>query len=482
MSLPLPSTMFKLCNFLQTRVRTAIARRVLRACLAGCALSVTAAVGAATTATYETRLANGLQVIVKEDHRAPSVVHMVWYHVGSMDESDGNSGLAHALEHMMFKGTKTVPAGGFSRSVAELGGRDNAFTSLDYTAYFQIVPKGALPRVMELEADRMANLKITESEFKPEIQVVMEERRMRTEDNPTAKVYEALNAAAFEVSRYRRPVIGWMIDLQNMGWQDARDWYATWYAPNNATLVVVGDVDHAAVFQQAQKYYGGIKAHPLPQRRPQTEPAQEGIRRVWVKAPAKLPYLVMAWKAPHLTQVNQDRDPYALQVLAAVLDGHEAARLPRRLVRELKVAQTAGADYDPTVRGESLFLLEGQPAAGKSAADLEAALRDEIRRIQQEGVAADELERVKTQLVASETYKRDSMMAQAMEIGGLEAVGLSWRDLDPILEHLRAVSAEDVRAVAQKYFKDDSLTVATLDPQPVSHDAPLTKPSTTLLH
>lgn len=430
---------------------------------------------------YEKKLANGLRVIVKEDRRAPTAVHMVWYRAGAMDEFDGYSGVAHVLEHMMFKGTKTLAPGEFNKRVAEAGGRDNAFTSLDYTAYFQIVPKGALPEMMKLEADRMTNLRLTEKEFAAEIQVVMEERRMRTEDNPQSLVYEALNAAAFKAHPYRRPVIGWMNDLENMKWQDARAWYRNWYVPNNAYVVVVGDVDHREVFRLAEKNYGKLKPRELPGRKPQQEPDQTGTKRVVVKAPAKLAYLAMAWKVPKLIDVERDRDPYALDVLSAVLDGHDAARLPRSLVREQKIAQSAGAGYDTTARGESMFMLAGQPGEGRTVAELEAALRAEIERIREEGVSEQELARVKTQLVAAQTYKRDSMMAQAMEIGGMEAAGHHWRDVDKVIDKLRTVTAEEVQTVAKKYFNDDVLTIATLDPQPLDA-APARKPAVPVRH
>lgn len=430
---------------------------------------------------FETRLANGLRVIVKEDPRAPTAVHMVWYRAGSMDEKDGTSGVAHALEHLMFKGTKSLPSGEFNKRVAEAGGRDNAFTSRDYTAYFQIVPKAALPQMMKLESDRMANLTLDAKEFASEIKVVMEERRLRTDDNPQSLVHEALNSTVFRAHPYRRPIIGWMDDLEHMTWQDARDWYRQWYAPNNAYVVVVGDVDHREVFRLAQKYYGPLKAHALPERKPQNEPEQAGIRRVSVKAPAKLPYLAMAWKVPKLRDVQKDRDPYALEVLAAVLDGHDASRFSKNLVRGTKVAQSAGAGYDGSLRGEATFVLDGQPAEGKSVADLEAALRGEIKRVQDEGVSAEELARVKTQSIAAQIYKRDSLMAQAMEIGGTEAAGQSWRDIDTLLEKLKSVTAEEVQGVAKKYFTDDTLSVAVLDPQPVEQSKPK-KPSGAVRH
>ncbi|MEI8162349.1 MAG: pitrilysin family protein [Betaproteobacteria bacterium] len=430
---------------------------------------------------FETQLANGLRVIVKEDRRAPTAVHMVWYRAGSMDEKDGTSGVAHALEHLMFKGTTNLAAGEFNKRVAEAGGRDNAFTSRDYTAYFQIVPKAALPEMMKLEADRMANLRLDAKEFSSEIKVVMEERRLRTDDDPHALVHEALNSAMFQAHPYRRPIIGWMDDLEHLTWQDARDWYRLWYAPNNAYVVVVGDVDHREVFRLAQKYYGPLKARALPQRKPQNEPEQAGMRRLSVKAPAQLPYLAMAWKAPRLRDVQKDRDPYALDVLATVLDGHDASRFARNLVRGSRVAQSAGAGYDGTLRGEASFVLDGQPAEGKTIADLEAALRAEIKLIQDEGVSAEELTRVKTQSIAAQIYKRDSLMAQAMEIGGAEAAGESWRDIDAMLEQLKSVTAEEVQAVARKYFKDDALSIAVLDPQPVDKSKPK-KPSVAVRH
>ncbi|MCF8198289.1 MAG: insulinase family protein [Sulfuritalea sp.] len=430
---------------------------------------------------FETQLANGLRVIVKEDNRAPTAVHMVWYRAGSMDEKDGTSGVAHVLEHLMFKGTINLKAGEFNKRVAEAGGRDNAFTSRDFTAYFQIVPKAALPEMMKLEADRMVNLKLDAKEFASEIKVVMEERRLRTDDNPHAKVYEALNSAMFQAHPYRRPIIGWMDDLEHMTWQDARRWYRQWYEPNNAYVVVVGDVDHREVFRLAKKYYGKHKRHALPERKPQNEPQQIGIRRISVKAPAKLPYLAMAWKTPKLRDVNTDRDPYALNVLASVLDGHDASRFSKNLVRGTRIAQSAGAGYDGTLRGEASFIVDGQPAEGKTIDELEAALRAEIKRVQDEGVSVEELNRVKIQSVAAQIYKRDSLMAQAMEIGGTEAAGNSWKDMDLMLEKLKSVTAEEVQAVAKKYFKDDTLTIAVLDPQPLEQSKPK-KPSGAVRH
>jgi len=426
-----------------------------------------AAPAAAATNAVEKTLANGLRVIVVEDRRAPVAVHMVWYRVGAMDETDGTSGVAHLLEHMMFKGTRRLKPGEFSERVSAAGGRDNAFTSLDYTAYFQIVPAPRLAEMMSIEADRMANLRLDPKEFASELKVVMEERRLRTEDQPQARVHEALMSAAWQAHPYRRPIIGWMNDLENMTVGDARDWYRRWYVPNNAWLVVVGDVDAAQVFRLAEKTYGRIPRRALPVRKPPAEPAQSGPRQVSVKAPAKLPYLAMGYKVPVLRDAERDREPYALEVLAGVLDGHDAARLSKNVVRGRKLAVSAGAGYESSVRGESLFVLDGSPAEGHSVEELQAALREEIGLIAREGVPEDELKRVKTQAIASQVYRRDSSMAQAMEIGRTEAAGHSWRDIDRMIEKIRAVTAKEVQAVARKYFTDDGLTVAVLDPQPL---------------
>ena len=423
--------------------------------------------GPAVANPFETTLRNGLRIIVKEDHRAPTAVQMVWYRVGSIDEVDGTSGVAHVLEHMMFKGTPSVGPGEFNRRVAAAGGRDNAFTSRDYTAYFQQVPKEKLPEMMQLEADRMRHLNVDPKEYAQEIKVVMEERRMRTDDNPQAKLFEQMNAVAFQAHPYRRPIIGWMDDLEHMTATDARDWYDRWYVPNNAYVVISGDVDHQAVFALAEQYYGPLEGRALPLRKPQTEPPQVGQRRVVVKAPAELPMLVMGYKVPALRDVDQDREPYALEMLAAILDGHDAARFSKRLVREQKVAVAAGIDYDATTRGPGMLYLHGSPSEGRTVAELEAALRAEIARVQKEGISEQELKRAKAQLLAAQVYKLDSVFGQAMEIGQFESANLSYKLLDRNLERLQQVTATEVQAVANKYFGDDALTIGVLDPQPL---------------
>jgi zinc protease len=371
----------------------------------------------------------------------------------------------------MFKGTPSVGPGEFNKRVAAAGGRDNAFTSRDYTAYCQQVPKEKLEEMMQLEADRMRHLNVDAKEFEQEIKVVMEERRMRTDDNPQSKLFEQMTAVAFQAHPYRRPIIGWMNDLETMTVADAKAWYDTWYVPNNAYAVITGDVDHHAVFALAEKYYGPLEGRALPVRKAQTEPTQEGVRKVSVKAPAELPVLIMGYKAPVLRDVEKDSEPYALDMLSAILDGHDAARFNKKLVRENKVALSVGIDYDGTARGPGMLYLHGSPSEGKTVADLEAALRAEIAHVQKDGVSEQELKRAKAQLLASQVYKLDSMFGQAMEIGQNESAGIPYQKISRMLEKLQQVTAAEIQAVAQKYFNDDALTIGVLDPQPLDGKA-----------
>ena len=416
----------------------------------------------------EFKLDNGLKIVVQEDHRAPVVVSQVWYRAGALDEVNGKTGVAHVLEHMMFKGTKAVPAGKFSRLIAAAGGTENAFTAQDQTTYYQQLEKSNLPLSIKLEADRMANLNLTDEEFAKEIKVVMEERRWRTEDKPQSKVNEQFNSTIYHVHPYGRPVVGWMNDLENMTAADAREWYNTWYAPNNATLVVVGDVNAQDVLKLAKQYFGPLKPHALPARKPQVEPEQKGERRVVVKAQAKLPYVLMGFHVPSLQDADKDVDPYALEILAGVLNGNASARLNQNLVRQSQIAIDVDAGYDMVQRGrQSIFVLDGTPSEGRSVAELEAAILNEVEKIKTGGVTEEELQRVKAQVIAADVYQRDSMFYQAMQIGNLETAGFSWRILKDYPAKLQAVTAEQVQLVAKKYFNKDNLTVATLDPQPI---------------
>ena len=421
-------------------------------------------------------LRNGMTLIVKPDRRAPTAVHMLWVRVGSMDEVDGTSGVAHVLEHMMFKGTPTVKAGDFSRRVAALGGRENAFTSKDYTGYFQQIPRDRLAEVMRLEADRFANSQWSDEDFRKELEVVKEERRMRTEDNPRTRMHEAMDALVWQISPYRRPIVGWMADLESMTPQDARLFFQRWYTPANAAVVVAGDVDVEQVRALAESIYGGIPARAVPERKPRTEPEQAGLRRMEFKAPAEQAYVVLSFKAPSLSVAAFTRDTLdaasqdalALTMLSAVLDGYDSARLNRALTQDSnRVADSVGSYCGLVARGPQTCVLYGVPASGKTAAQLEAALRAEVARIAKEGVSDAELVRVKNQWVAGEIYKLDSVFNQGRILGSNWATGLPLDADQRLLEWLRRVTPEQVQSVAGRYFGDDALTVATLIPQPV---------------
>lgn len=424
-------------------------------------------------------LANGLTVVVKPIPRAPTAVHMLWVRVGSMDEVDGYTGLAHMLEHMMFKGTPSVPAGEFSRRVAALGGRENAFTDRDFTGFFQQIPSSRLSDVMKLEADRFAHNIWPDEEFKKELEVVKEERRMRTDDSPRSALYEQLESTQFLASPYRRPIIGWMNDLDNMQPQNARDFYQAWYAPNNAILVVVGDVNPEQVLALAQTNYGDLPQKVLPVRKPRLEPEQKGIRRVSFKAPAKQAYVALSWKVPgfkgfanhdKMSQEDQlaSKEALSLTVLSALLDGYEGARLDRALTQGTKrVAQEVGSYYDFAGRGPQVFVLEGVPKEGVTMQILEEQLKAQIQKVARDGVSEEELKRVKAQWLASSVYKRDSLFNQAQEIGAFWARDLPLDTSDLLIDPLLQVTAQEVQAVAKKYFSDDQLTVAYLWPQAI---------------
>jgi zinc protease len=430
--------------------------------------------GIAASQVHEFKLDNGLKLIVKEDHRAPVVVSQVWYKVGSSYESEGITGISHMLEHMMFKGTDKHGPGEFSRIIAENGGRENAFTGADYTAYFENLERSRLAVAFELEADRMQNLRLEEKEFSKEKQVVLEERRLRTEDQPRAKVYEHFMATAYLNGPYRNPVIGWPADIQHLTLDDLKAWYRHWYAPNNATLVVVGDVDPKQVLELARRWFGKLSPGQIPPIKPRTEVEQVGEKRLTLRLPAELPYLIMGYKVPVLASLQEEQrwEAYALTVLAGILDGGESARLATRLVRGSQVAASASAGYDLYDRLPTLFLFDGTPAQGHTLAELERSLRDEVHKLQTDLVTPEELARVKAQVTAQAIYERDSMFYQAMQIGLLETVGLGWQRMEEYVDRIRQVTAEQVQEVARKYLIPDRLTVAYLEPLPVKGKKP----------
>lgn len=412
-------------------------------------------------------LANGMQVLVKEDHRAPVVVHQVWYKVGGSYESPGQTGLSHMLEHMMFKGTESLAPGEFSKIVSRLGGQENAFTSSDYTAYYQVVGKQHLEKVMRLEADRMRNLVIDEKEFLTERDVVTEERRWRLEDQPSSKLREQFNATAFMNSPARNPVIGWMTDIRNYAVDDLRQWYRKWYAPNNATLVVVGDVEPQAVLALAKQYYGAFEPEKIPTLKPQIEIAQEGTRRISLKGATQVPSLKMGFHVPSLVTADSDalkKEVYTLSVISSLLDGGDSSRLPSALVREQKLAAGVSTYYGSTDRLATQFILSGTPMTGKTVDALEAGILAELEKLKAEPVKQTELERIWAMDEAQHVYYRDSMQAQASILGSLVSVGLPPETLDDWIANIRTVTAQDIQQVAKKYFHADNLTVGVLYP------------------
>ena len=427
--------------------------------------------GNAAPKVSEHILGNGLKILVKEDHRSPVVVSQVWYKVGSSYEPGGITGISHMLEHMMFKGTDKHAPGEFSRIIAENGGDENAFTGQDYTAYFQTMEASRLAVSFELEADRMRNLHLLPEELKKELQVVTEERRMRTDDNPQAKMGEHFMAMAYANSPYKHPVIGWPADIANYTVDDLKAWYQRWYAPNNATVVVVGDVQTQAVFDLAEKYFAALKPSDIKPIKPQTEIEQLGVRKMTVKVPAKLPSIVMGYKVPSLKTAELEWEAYALEVLAGILDGGSSARLSSNLVRGKQIAVAAGAGYGLTSRLSDLFELEATPAEGKTVQDLEVALKAEVAKLQDKVVDSEELQRIKAQVLASAVYERDSNFYQAMQLGTLETAGLGWQKADEYVAKVNQVTAEQVRDVARKYLVEDRLNIAYLEPQPINENA-----------
>jgi len=425
----------------------------------------------ATLTKFE--LTNGMQVLVKEDHRAPVVVQQVWYRVGSTYEHGGITGLSHMLEHMMFKGTKRYKAGEFSKRVSKLGGQENAFTSYDYTAYYQVVGRQHLETVMALEADRMRNLVLKEADFQTERDVIAEERRMRTEDNPRSKLYELFRASAFLNSPSHHPVIGWMSDIQNYTLQDLKSWYQQWYAPNNATLVVVGDVDPQQVFEWAKRYYGVHSPEKIDPPKPQIEVTQSGQRRIELKAAVQSPTLMMGFHTPSLVTATDLQEVYALSVLASVLAGDDSARFNKNLIREQKVLASASARYDETSRATSLFTLSATPAQDKTLADADAAIWQALQQLQSSLIKPKDLQKILAQAEAQYVFHQDSIEAQAMILGSLTSIGLPIETYDQWIERLRQVTPEQVQAVAKKYFSKDSVTVASLKP---NGDVALSKP------
>ncbi len=415
--------------------------------------------------TVEKKLENGLNVIVREDHRAPVVVAQVWYKVGATKERRGYTGISHALEHMMFQGTPSLPGDGFAALISQYGGRNNAFTGDDYTAYYEELDTANLAVSFQAEADRMENLILAPEAFSKEIQVVIEERRTRTDDNPQNLTWERFMAVANPAGPYHNPVIGWQDDLDNMTVDDLKDWYKKWYCPNNATLVVVGDVNAQKVFDLAQQYFGKIASRDLPQVKPLKEIKPLGEKRIKVNLPAKLSYGIWGFDVPSLKSAEQESEIYALVLASAILDGGDSARLNRDLIRGSQIASSVGTYYDAFKPFPTQFIFTGIPAHGKTIAELEKKIMEQIELMKSQPVTEAELEKAKTQLLAQEVFEKDSMSEQATLLGLLETVGLSWKLADEFPAKIKAVTPSQIQQVAKKYFDVKRVTVAELIPE-----------------
>lgn len=412
--------------------------------------------------TFETTLKNGLKVIIREDHRSPMVMTQIWYAVGSSDESGNLLGISHILEHMMFKGTQKVPNDEFTRLSRMYGGSINASTFTNYTNYYQLYPKTYFPLALELEADRMRNLLLRQQDFEPEVKVVMEERRLRTDDNPRSLAFERFKWIAYPTSHYRQPVIGHMKNLQNIQLKDVKKWYQDWYTPNNAVLIIVGDVDAENALRQVQKYFGDIPSRTTPPRNDVLEFDRVGYRHMELNLAVKVPNLYMAWNVRSLATAKNPQDAYALTIIKNVLDSGISSRLQDRLVRDKKVLTALSVSYDPYNRGDSLFSVSALPADGISLQEAEKAIQDEINILKTELIQPKEVERVTAKFVANLIYSQDDIVGQSKMIGNLEINRLSYRLIDQLPQHFETVTPQDIQRVANIYFVRDNLSTLYL--------------------
>ncbi|MHC8440692.1 MAG: M16 family metallopeptidase [Candidatus Eutrophobiaceae bacterium] len=421
---------------------------------------------------HEYHLDNGLQVLIKPNKRAPVVISQLWYKVGSSYEREGITGISHALEHMMFKGTEAYPLDAFSRIIAEHGGRQNAFTGRDYTAYFQTLEDKSLEISLKLEADRMRNLSLPPEEFEKEINVVREERRLRTDNNPQSWVTEMAMSTVYQTSAYRWPVIGWMNDLENMKVANLRQWYRLWYGPDNAVLVIVGNVEPEAAFRLVKKHFAAVPSIGAQSPRNHGDRLHSAFKRIKAKRPAHLPWLSMHYRVPSLSPQNAEdaqivRDIFALETIAAILSGGNSARFPERLIRNKEIATSASANFGFTARlPVDVFSISATPTEKSSVKELELALRREIVDLQENLVSDAELQRVKAQVISEDIYAKDSLFFQALILGLLETMGIGWEFHDKYVDGVKATTAEQVREAARKYLVEEALTVAELVPVP----------------
>lgn len=413
-------------------------------------------------------LPNGLKVLLLEDHKAPVAVFQVWYRVGSRNEQLGKTGLSHMLEHLMFKGTHKVGPEEYSKIIQRNGGNDNAFTANDSTTYFATIASDRLPVVVDLEADRMHDLTFDDSQFTPEHKVVMEERRLRTDNNPVSAMFELLESVAYSAHPYGWPIIGWMNDVRQLTREDSLAYYRIYYAPDNAFVVCAGDFSADALLATIDKAFGPVPSADLPPPVRAVEPEQQGERRTVLKREAQLPFIALAYHVPNLSSP----DGAALEVLSAVLAGGKSARLHKQLVYEKRLARDVGASYELTTEDPGLFVVYGQPLPGKTAATLEKELLAQIDQLKTHAVAAHELTKVKNGLEAAFIRAQDSLFYQALLLGQYEVAG-GWKAVDAYVPSIQAISADDIMRVASVYFTSTNRTVATLDPLPVAPGHPL---------
>jgi zinc protease len=411
------------------------------------------------TQVQEFVLDNGLKVLLLEDHKSPAVTFQVWYRVGSRNEKDGKSGLSHFLEHMLFKGTPKLKPEEYSRIIAKNGGRSNAFTSSDVTVYFATMSRDKIGIEIDLEADRMVNALLGETYFEPEKKVIQEERRLRTEDNPVSALGEVTGAVAYMVHPYRRPVIGWMDDIQNLTRQDLVDYYKLYYAPNNAFIVMTGDFSTQEMLPKIKAAFGNLPRGPEPPKVRAEEPPQQGERRVALKKEAELPFVLMYYHTPNL----KSPDSYALDVLSVVLAGGRSSRLYHDLVYQKRLARSVDADYNGLAIDPSVFSVTAQLMPGKEPAEIEGEMDRLLEQVKKELISDRELQKAKNQIESAFVYAQDSIFGQAMKIGYYEAVG-GWRLMDGYLDGIRKVTREDVQRVARAYLDRDRRTVGILLP------------------
>jgi zinc protease len=416
---------------------------------------------------FATVLSNGLKVLLLENHKAPLVTFQIWYRVGSRNEEWGRTGLSHLLEHMMFKGTEKYGPEEFSRIIQENGGNSNAFTSKDYTAYFENLSADRIQVAIELESDRMLNLVLREEDFRTERMVVMEERRLRTEDNPGAVLSEQLAAAAFQTQPYHWPIIGWMSDLQRLTLDDLKEYYRIYYNPVNAFIVAVGDFKTGDLLRTIEKAFGSFPKGAAPNQKKDIDLPQLGERRFFVKKEAQLPSMIMGYHVPNL----QDPDSYVLEVIAAILSRGKSSRLYQNLVQGKGLAFSVDADQSLLSKDPNLFYLSADPLPRKDVSEVEKALDQEVEGLQNDLVGERELEKVKNQLEATFVYGQDSLFYQGMLLARRE-IASSWRAIDDYIPSIRKVSPADIQRVAKRYLTPDNRTVGILLPLPPGEGKP----------